>query len=463
MAQVAFGLDVAGAVLLFLGLRHASIPAAMKGLTAVILAAAVTSNAVVATLVLSGTTSWLPAAWLAQAVPIGLACGSLNRGAAHVSNEPPAGLLGVAAACAALFALSVVVAHSFNKPHGDVDAWAIWNLKAAFLFSGIDDGTWMRLFSPEIPWSHPDYPLLLPATVARYWLLVGQSTPWMPAALSFLVLGACLLLLHAAVRTAAGRAPAHAATLILLSATYFTQHAPSQYADHHLALTVLAAAVVLRRITGDSRKDAPWGIVFLFGIILGIASSIKNEGLLAAVVFLVMYAARGARGEGRIAGMLPRLAAAVSGWLLISAPTLVMKQRFGISNDVMRTVSIDALQEYAHWGRIRELVHAISPLAVDFFLLPAIVVGGVLVCGRFRLSFTPGSTAVLAASIMLLAGYVCVLFVTPYDIEAHADAALQRLFVHAWPALVFGLGASLQPRASPAPGQTHRREPRAAA
>ena len=46
-------------------------------------------------------------------------------------------------------------------PHGSVDAWAIWNVHARFLFRG-SAGGWQNMFVPAEMQGHPDYPLLVP-------------------------------------------------------------------------------------------------------------------------------------------------------------------------------------------------------------------------------------------------------------------------------------------------------------
>lgn len=57
---------------------------------------------------------------------------------------------------------------------GGWDARYIWSLKAKFLFE--TPQAWRLLFSPEISWSHPDYPLCLPNTLAWGWQLLVNIT-----------------------------------------------------------------------------------------------------------------------------------------------------------------------------------------------------------------------------------------------------------------------------------------------
>jgi hypothetical protein len=50
-------------------------------------------------------------------------------------------------------------------PHGGWDAWAIWNLRARFIFRA--GAEWLRAFGSFMP--HTDYPLLVPLAVVRGW------------------------------------------------------------------------------------------------------------------------------------------------------------------------------------------------------------------------------------------------------------------------------------------------------
>ena len=84
--------------------------------------------------------------------------------------------------------LALAVASSWlgwaRFPHGQWDAWSIWNLRARSIFRGAPD--WPALFSPAIAWSNPDYPLLLPLTVARLWAYEGREGTAIPAMVAML-------------------------------------------------------------------------------------------------------------------------------------------------------------------------------------------------------------------------------------------------------------------------------------
>ena len=71
---------------------------------------------------------------------------------------------------------------SRQSPHGQFDAYAHWNLWARFIYRG---GTnWAH--STYMTWSHPDYPLLIPVSIARSWKFSGLETQLVPGAIGLL-------------------------------------------------------------------------------------------------------------------------------------------------------------------------------------------------------------------------------------------------------------------------------------
>ena len=67
--------------------------------------------------------------------------------------------------------------YSTINPHGEWDAWAIWNLRARAIFRGVPD--WSAVFSPTFPGA--DYPPLVPVAVARLWAYAGREQLIAPA------------------------------------------------------------------------------------------------------------------------------------------------------------------------------------------------------------------------------------------------------------------------------------------
>lgn len=413
---------------------------------------AMTSLSVLSALVFTSKLIWLPLFWFAAAVPILLVLRlHVFRAIAprdQLAPTPGARMLHWAATVAVASAVAAIAFHSHNQPHGGWDAIAIWNLKARFIFFGVDDGSWARMLDLEL--SHPDYPILLPVLVARFWLLLGEPTVLIPAAISIAVFLATVLILHAAIRYQSGRSIADLSVIILLTATFFIQHAAAQFADNYLALFILGAGVLFKYLL-DARIDIK-GMDFGLGILLGLTVSIKNEGLLVTTIFLMLYGLDLAtRSDQGTRTRWKRLFMLCLGWLLVAAPTLVMKQTVEVSNDLLSAWSLDTLGALLSWERLAHLLELSIPLTVDFLLLPLVftTAAAFAVWAHLTVSVSRSALLILAAPALIIVGYMCILWATPHDMKWHVTTTLQRLWVHVWPLLVFALASSLKPSNRP--------------
>jgi hypothetical protein len=169
-----------------------------------------------------------------------------RRHPAPDTNPPqgptPAWLTGSLLAAAAL-AILVFVLSSLRNPDGGWDAFAIWNLRARFLERG---GEWWRdAFSAKIPWTHPDYPLLLPGLVAMTFAFSGSESTLGPVSIAFLFLVATAGVLVATLALLRGRTQAVLAGILLLSTSAFILLSGYQYADVPLSFYILATLAAL--------------------------------------------------------------------------------------------------------------------------------------------------------------------------------------------------------------------------
>ena len=174
------------------------------------------------------------------------------------------------ALCAALYsAILRAIAH----PHGEGwDAFAIWNLHARFLFRGGEH--WRDGFSALIPWSHPDYPLLLPSAVAHFWSILGHEQTAVPASIGIAFTFSTVALLFSSLDKLRGRASALLGGLALLSTPFFVEQGSSQYADVPLSFFFLATIAFLHLYEDRaSDESAPHsrGFLVLAGLAAGFA------------------------------------------------------------------------------------------------------------------------------------------------------------------------------------------------
>ncbi|HEY6001540.1 MAG TPA: hypothetical protein VIV57_01620 [Anaeromyxobacter sp.] len=349
----------------------------------------------------------------------------------------------VAAIAIALLALAFVLAAlRFARvvdwlPHGDYDAWAIWNHRARCVlrWSGGPAGAFDGCTA-----GHLEYPLLLPLSVARLWAHAGDSTA-APVALAFgfTLAGAAAVALTAG--RIAGPLPGAAAGLFLLGTPTYPYWGAVQMADVPLSAILAAAmgALLLADREAGRRRDA---YVALGGLLLGLTAWTKNEGLAAAAIAAAVRLAFAWRSGGRRAA--GREAALVAmGASLPAAAWLAF--HLGISPAVAPELSSqsagDALAKLADAGRwdrvLAQLGDAFPGRGVG---LPLAVLCAALLLGA-RPRTILRSEAVWTAAAMYLV-YVLVFVSTPRPLEWHLDTAALRLALQPWPTLILGLLAS---------------------
>ena len=150
----------------------------------------------------------------------------------------------------AVVAAATAVAEYIAAPHGQWDAWAIWNQKARFLFRGGDE--WTAVLA--IDWSNPSHPLLVPTAVARLWAYAGAELTIVPAMLGVVFGAAIVAVVMGALDVR--RTRAWIAGSVVLAPGTFVQQIVSQQADVPFALFMVSTLVMLR-----ADKIASWARV----------------------------------------------------------------------------------------------------------------------------------------------------------------------------------------------------------
>ena len=336
-------------------------------------------------------------------------------------------LLPAAFGVIAIVALVATIAAAQAAPHGDWDAWAIWNLHARFLFRGAGDA-WRGFFS--IAWSQPDYPLLLPASVARVWAYAGHESTLGPILIAVGFGIACVTL---AVTTIGGR-HGWIAGALMLGATTFLAQVPSQCADVPLACFIVATLAMtfgdVFRVPGPGAR----GPVVIAGATSAMAAWTKNEGVVfVLLMFLIAVIVAVRRRDGRqllwsIAGATPILIVAV-GFKLALAPSSGLVE--GQSLAAILTRLMDPDRHMTVLGLIAQ--HAMrwsAPFAFAVFPIVSLVAAWMAV----RIG---GVVRVMAVVLgLMLASYYVVYVTSPFDIPWHVTTSVDRLLVQLWPALV---------------------------
>ena len=322
-----------------------------------------------------------------------------------------------------------------KKPHGGWDAWMIWNLDARFLFRGGE--YWQNLFAPQLV--HPDYPLLIPASVARLWSMMGKESIFAPAFLGGIYATAIIALLVTAVRYLRGPGLGYIAGLALLASAGFHFHAPTQSADFPLGLDMLGILVSINFY--DREEDSRPSFLVLAGLLAGLATWTKNEGWLLLVALIL---ARSVQAVFRqtAANLWREARLFFAGLAPVLALVLFFKLRFAPANDLVAALGpgtfanlLDASRYTSVAGEFLWQSISLDPkISTPFAMLPLLF----LFFGFRKISLKqPGVILGLLVLAIMFAGYAAIFITTPHRLEWHLYTANARLFLQLWPGAVF--------------------------
>jgi hypothetical protein len=392
---------------------------------------------------------------------------------------------------------------SHQRPDGLYDAWAIWNLRARFIYAGSDEAF-------AAGFSHADYVPLWPMLIARIgWLMGGLSTA-VP-----IVCGAVAAILNVGVlffgvAWFAGMRAGILAAIVLMGTQEFINHAADQYADVPLACIFLSAGVVVA-ILLDSKSGAGIRTAIIAGLLAGIGALVKNEGGiyliglfagLAAATFKYIRDLRrsgaalrfapgvdiidplllGLRSKFSRSGRFIEIGAFVAGAVPMLILLGVFKFAYAPPNDMVTggeafTVAhdIDSRQtsDESQKTSAEPAGADVKPLSLakrltdrrrylqvfgsilrrfvridrwNIFLLAAVIS---LVIRPRTLENRPARLAIGIAILVTCTGYFAAYIATPHGLEWHINTSMNRLILQIWGILIFLI--CLRPLVSSAP------------
>jgi hypothetical protein len=360
----------------------------------------------------------------------------------------------------ATFALS-----SACWPHGDWDAWSMWNLHARFLYRGGEH--WTSLFTTQLDWSPPDYPLMLPASVMRSWVFAGGETVGGPILIAFVFMAGVVLTLFSGLAVLSGTGRASLAAIILVATPFFVGHSAAQYADVPLSFFYLATLVLLCL---SEREETPSGILALAGLTCGMAAWTKNEGLLFMVCVLLARTWTLARTSG-IRKEWRRISPFIAGLLPPALIVLFFKLQYAPPNQIVGTAALASVLDRALTPiRYVAIVEWFSKHVVmfgkwdTFELIPVspvpLLLGASALFGIRPDAKAPHGTATTARTLGLtLAGYLLVFLITPHKLLWQMGTAGDRLLLQLWPSALFLFFMVIRDPLSDRPAPSPRDQP----
>jgi len=352
----------------------------------------------------------------------------------------------VTLAAAFYSSVKLAIAH----PHGEGwDAFSIWNLHARFLFLG--GNHWRDGLSPLIPWSHPDYPLLLPGAIAHFWMYLCNDSSAIPAAIGLAFTFSTLGLLYGSLERVRGRTAAMLGLMTLASTPFFIEQGSAQYADVPLSFFFLASIASLSmydQLPANEARDR--GLIVLAGLALGCAAWTKNEGVLflfAIIVASLLVLVLDKRQEIAASELQP----IPSAWSLLVTLVLAAAPIFGLvlwlkhvapRGDLFQAPVImlqKVLTPARYWAILKWYVKQFFRFG-EWWPVPATLLFPALyvVLSDRHIAPIPKSRSIALWTLGLtLAGYFVIYVITPNELYWHLRFSLNRLFLQLWPSIIF--------------------------
>ncbi len=333
-------------------------------------------------------------------------------------------------------ALTTVLMIVVASPHGEWDAWSIWDMRARFLFRGVEAGA---PFNPLMEWSHLDYPLLVPSAVAGLWAWNGGEAQWLAAVVAISFLGSAFVVVLLALARLRSTTLGLTAGLVLAGTPLLTRNAGALYADVPVAYFFMAA-VALGLLALEAEEGRP--LAFLAGLHAGMAAWTKNEGLMFCGIFVLSFCLV-IRRRSEFMQRFRFLGPALLGMLVVLVFVGHFKFHFAPANDLIaagKSASMGArvadLSRYTmvFWSIVEGL------LTFGDWVVPPVFVMGVWLAlqGLRRVESGAIVWPFVAASLQLF-GYLVVYVVGSDRLEWQLQTSVERLLLQIWPLAVFSL------------------------
>ena len=322
--------------------------------------------------------------------------------------------------------------------HGDLnggwDAWGIWNLRAKFLFLG--GSYWRDAFSAEGSLSHTDYPLLIPASVARAWSYVGSDIPQVPILIGAMFTAATAGLLLSSLSILRSRSQGLLAATVLLATPFFIVLGTAQYADVPLGFFMLSTLVLL--CLHESVAEEGGSMLVLAGTSAGLAAWTKNEGVLFLVCLLLGHLSL-APGRRNLRPHLQKLLPFVAGLAPVLLVVAYFKLHFAGHNDLFSslTAGLKMLGRIARWRVVtRAFAHQLLHFGGWVAPVTPFLALYILLVGVAKPMSNSLKICLRALSLTAL-GYFFVYIVAPVPLDWLLETSLNRVLAQLWPSTLF--------------------------
>ena len=326
----------------------------------------------------------------------------------------------------------VVYLHALAMPVFDIDAYALWGLKAKAIFhEGINSPGFFH--DTSLSYSHLNYPLLVPFLASGIFAAIGHMDDSSWRAVFPLIYVGGALFTYASLRWKLAPLPAALLTAAFVTAPSSIRWAGAGTADFTLTLMHAASIFYLvKYIAEKARGDFILAIIFT-----ALAAFTKNEGIpLAAlnVAVLAIFLLPLPFAKRKFA-VVALFAAAVA---TIVAPYLIW--RSGVPNTHQENYTGRLLQ-ILHKENLERLSEILKLFAMEIFnprrwglLWCALPLAAAFNIHAFKKKHVLAMWTILAGHLTL---YILVFIISPWPPSFLANMALDRIILHTAPALIY--------------------------
>ena len=332
-----------------------------------------------------------------------------------------------------LAGLSILVGavRLLSQPLSATDYLAVWGLKAKTIF--LSGGIPRRLFDdPLTAWSHPEYPLLVPLSLASLAVSIGQFDDRAISLLYSAFQLATTLAVFGFLRRRVGDLAGAVAGL--LTAAFIPLYQPSNAGTGDIPLAfgfVLLGTAYLDVLEADRPAT---GVRLLLAALFCVAT--KQEGWLFVVLLAIALLLRSARLREKFP-----LAAQFS--LLAPLALQAAVTRISGTTFYRRDMDFTLLRHWnSWWPRILETLSYIAQTKIV-----AVVVPLVALLALFGATRRGPADALLGPLIAQVGAYVVFMSLSAFSVEWLIEASLARLINTLVPLVLLMAGARLGERA----------------
>jgi 4-amino-4-deoxy-L-arabinose transferase-like glycosyltransferase len=333
-----------------------------------------------------------------------------------------------------LAGLAMIAVGSLSVPLVNWDAFAIWGLKAKVLAHEALRPTPAYFHDLTLSYSHLDYPLMVPFLTAGAYAAMGTVDDQTGKLVSVLLDFLLVPMIYVGLRWKLRRLPAACLSAIAALLPVMFRYGGTGCAD--LPLTMFYAGslfYVAKWIDRQQPEDLTLAILFS-----GFTAFTKNEGLVLALANGVVFLGFGF-GSGWRSKWVGS-AAFFAGLLVIDGAWLAWSQGLPHSHEDYGSKLL-SMQLLTHLPRLKQIIPAmiVQTTELQTWSLLWIMTGIMALWGRR--AFT--RPYVLATWILLglhLIIYVLAYSVTPWDLTVLEPMTVDRLLLHAVPAVIFLAG-----------------------